>query len=215
MGAAGVSIVAHKRFTPPYRIRTPRLMLRCWETSDAPALIAAITTSLDHLRMWMPWAMQEPESLEAKARRIESFRSEFESGESFLYGVFDPGDREVLGAVGAHGRIGAGAREIGYWMRVDQTGRGYATEAAGALTRIGFEREGLRRFEIHCDPQNLASAAVPRKLGFQHAVTISGCVKDQHTGPRDTAIWALTSAMYPASAAATAGFEAADCDRQS
>ncbi len=45
---------------PPCRIHTRKLVLRCWNPTDAPLLKAAIDESLDELRPWMPWARNEP-----------------------------------------------------------------------------------------------------------------------------------------------------------
>ena len=36
--------------TLPTTITTPRLVLRWWEDSDAPALVDVVAASLDHLR---------------------------------------------------------------------------------------------------------------------------------------------------------------------
>lgn len=169
-------------------------------------LLEAIESSMEHLRRWMPWAVHEPESPQAKARRLKKFRMEFDRGESYLYGIFNPDQSKVLGAVGAHGRIGAGAREIGYWIRADQINRGYCTEAAAAIVRIGMEMEKLRRIEIHCHPENHSSAAIPRKLGFEPALTIRNCVNDPKIGPRDTSIWVMSSDSYQSSRASTIPF---------
>ncbi len=49
---------------PPYRIRTERLTIRCWEPRDASLLKDALDSSLDHLRPWMPWALEEPRPLD-------------------------------------------------------------------------------------------------------------------------------------------------------
>jgi RimJ/RimL family protein N-acetyltransferase len=68
---------------------------------------------------------------------------------------------------GLHGRIGPGALEIGYWVARDHTGRSLATNGAAALTGAALALPGIERVEIHCDQANLASAAVPRKLGFR------------------------------------------------
>jgi len=58
--------------------------------------------------------------------------------------------------------------EIGYWVRSDRTGRGYATAAARALTRAALQASPLvHRVQIRCDPANLASAAIPPKLGYR------------------------------------------------
>ncbi|MGQ9815431.1 MAG: GNAT family N-acetyltransferase [Candidatus Roseilinea sp.] len=50
--------------------------------------------------------------------------------------------------LGATGRAGANAREIGYWIHVDHIGHGYATEAVAALTRAGFEIDHVQRIDI-------------------------------------------------------------------
>ena len=47
---------------PAYRIHTQRLVLRCWQPTDAPLLKAAIDASLEHLRPWLPWAQHEPKT---------------------------------------------------------------------------------------------------------------------------------------------------------
>jgi RimJ/RimL family protein N-acetyltransferase len=57
---------------PAYRVRTRRLVLRCWEPADAEALNAAIDASLEHLRPWMPWANDEPADLQARIERLRS-----------------------------------------------------------------------------------------------------------------------------------------------
>ncbi|MHC4211310.1 MAG: GNAT family N-acetyltransferase, partial [Planctomycetota bacterium] len=180
-------------------------MVRCWSPADTPLLQAALETSLDHLRPWMPWAAEEPETLRRKVRaRLRRFRAWFDRGRDLVYGLFDPDEQQVLGGTGLHRRIGAGAGEIGYWIHVDHTGRGLATEAAAALTRVGFQTEKLARLEIHCDPANVPSAAIPRKLGFAHQVTVPAWVTSPKEPPRDTMFWVLSAEGFPGSAAASA-----------
>ena len=54
----------------PYRIVTERLVLRCYDPTDAPLLKAAIDGSLEHLRAWMPWAYDDPVPLGQMAERL-------------------------------------------------------------------------------------------------------------------------------------------------
>src|SRR5678815_5969902 len=56
----------------PDRIVTSRLVLRPWSVADAPVLKALIDANLEHLRAWMPWALNEPSPVEAVAQRIET-----------------------------------------------------------------------------------------------------------------------------------------------
>lgn len=195
---------------PAYRLHTRRLVLRCWDPRDAPLLSQAIDDSLDHLRPWMLWALNEPEELQAKIERLRRARSEFDSNQDFTYGIFNLGESAVLGAAGLHTRIGEGAREIGYWIHRDHINQGLATEAAAALTRVAFEIERVNRVEIHCDPQNVRSAAIPKKLGYTLEATLRSRLPLPGGRWRDTQVWTLFAADYPASPAARAEMEAFD-----
>ena len=79
-------------------------------------------------------------------------------------------NREVIGDVGFHDAPNVEGRlEIGYRVFAPHRGRGYATEAAGALIRWAHEREGITRFLASVAPTNAPSLAVVRKLGFVEA----------------------------------------------
>ena len=52
----------------------------------------------------------------------------------------------------------------------------------------------LGRVEIHCDPENLGSRGVPRRLGYALQVTLRNCFTALGAGPRDSEVWTLTSA---------------------
>jgi RimJ/RimL family protein N-acetyltransferase len=196
---------------PAYRIQTPRLVIRCWNPADAPLLQEAVTASVEHLRPWMPWVHVEPEELEAKVQRLRQFRASFDTDQDYGYAIFDASEREVVGGTGMHPRLGElVVLEIGYWIAAGHIGRGYATEAAAAVTRAGFEVGALERMEIRCDPLNERSAAVPRKLGYTLEATLRGNVRGVDGKMRDTQVWSLLRAEYPASPSASAPLEAFD-----
>lgn len=200
---------------PAYRVETARLVLRCWEPVDAPLLKAAIDQSLDHLRPWMPWSKDEPTDLQTKVARLRQFRGSFDLDRDFIYGVFNLEETQVLGGTGLHPRVQEAtpefsAREIGYWIRKDQINQGLATEISAALTRVAFEIDGVDRVEIHCDPQNVRSAAVPRKLGFLHEATLARRVRATDGEPRETMIWTLFASTYPTSPCARSQLAAYD-----
>ena len=196
--------------SPAYRIHTQRTVIRCWDPVDAPLLKKAVDESLEHLRPWMEWAKGEPTDLQEKIDLLRRFRGEFDLGQGFTYGIFDPAETLVLGGTGLYPRLGEGAREIGYWIHKSHINQGLATEVVAALARTAFEIEGLDRVEIHVDPQNVRSAAVPRKLGFYHEATLRRRDLTPDGDPRDTMIWTLFAADYPSSPAAGADVEAYD-----
>jgi RimJ/RimL family protein N-acetyltransferase len=176
----------------PYRIETKRLVIRCWEPRDAPLLKEALDSSLDHLQPFMDWAHNEPEPVEAKVERLRSFRALFDTGETFVMGIFDRAEEQVLGGSGLHARIGPGGLEIGYWIRASATRQGFITESTAALTRVGFEVCEADRIEIRIEPRNQASLGVPRKLGFVEEATLRRRLPGRQGGPlRDVTIFTM------------------------
>ncbi|MEM9260777.1 MAG: GNAT family protein, partial [Bacteroidota bacterium] len=78
-------------------------------------------------------------------------------------------------------------------------GKGYATEAVMALTKVGFEIEMLERIEIHCHPNNLRSLNIPRKLGYVNEATLRDRSIDSYGEKRDVMIWTMFKSDYFAS----------------
>ena len=64
------------------------------------------------------------------------------------------------------GGIGVEAGEIGYWLAEAQWGKGYATEAAQAVTDHAFEAMGLERVVARYRIGNEASRRILLGLGF-------------------------------------------------
>ena len=180
--------------TPPRRIETRRLVLRRCRPDEAPLLRDAIDSSLTHLRAWMPWAMQEPRSLAATREHIERSLAEFERGEDFAYSIFPTSEREIFGGIGLHRRSGDDCLELGYWVREEQLGLGYATEAAGALAAAALGLRGIARVQIDCDPANAASRRVAEKLGCTLLEHRKGNKLTPSGEPRDTLVFELSDA---------------------
>lgn len=134
--------------------------------SDAGQLAHAIGASLDHLRPWLSWATEQAASVPAQRRRCREAETHWDAGCEYSY-VLRPGPAgQVIGGFDLW-RIGPDAVELGYWVHVDFTGRGYATAGARALTQAGLALSGVARVEIHTDEANAISAAIPRRLGYR------------------------------------------------
>ena len=204
------ALTAWEGLPAPYRIETERLVIRCYEPRDAPLLQDAIEESIEHLRPFMPWVDDEPQTLEEKVSSCRRFRAAFDSGEDFVYGIFDRAETEQLGGTGLHPRVGPGGLEIGYWTRAGATRQGIATEAAAALTRVALEVCGADRVEIRIDPRNEASFGVPRALGFPVEATLRRRLPDRPGKPlRDVTIHTLfREDVDPGIASAARAFDA-------
>lgn len=195
---------------PAYRVETARLVIRCWMPSDAVSLRAALDDSDRHLRPWIPFMRDEPRSLEASAAWLRGNRGRFDLDQDFRYGIFDPDEREVIGEAVLLTRAGPNAREMGYWLARSAAGKGYATEAAAAMIRVGFEIDRVNRIEIRCAPENAASAAIPARLGFTHEGTLRRRFTDSEGDIHDSMVWTLFADDYPGSEARKARLRAFD-----
>lgn len=194
--------------TPPYRIVTERLVLRCWDPRDASLLKDAVDTSIEHLLPWMPWAANEPQSLDEKVELLRQFRGKFDLGQDFTYGIFTLDETEAVGGTGLHTRIGDDALEIGYWIRASRAGAGLGTESTAAVTRVAFELTEVDRVEIRCEPDNERSRAIPRKLGYREEATLRRRLR--HPDPRDVVVYSLFRDDFASSPAALIPLEAYD-----
>jgi RimJ/RimL family protein N-acetyltransferase len=200
-----------KIINPAYRIETERLIVRCYQPSDAQLLADSVTESLEHLKPWMPWAHNEPEPFDEKVSRLKRARGMFDLAQDYTYGIFNPEESRLIGSSGLHTRLGKNELEIGYWIHKDFINQGFVTESTAALIKVAFEVIHIHRIEIHCDPANLASAAVPRKLGFTHEGTLRARtpILDRWS---DSMIWGLLKDEYPNTPAFNAQIKAFDAD---
>jgi RimJ/RimL family protein N-acetyltransferase len=196
---------------PAYRIETKRLIVRCYNPSDAAMLAESVSENVEHLRPWMPWVYAEPEPLDAKVQRLKRFRGLFDLGQDFVYGIFNPENTKLLGGTGLHTRLGESQLEIGYWIHKDFINQGLVTESTAALIKVAFELLHVHRLEIHCDPGNTASAAIPRKLGFTHEGTLRAKTRFlDHWS--DSMIWGLLDTEYAKSPSWKAEIKVFDAD---
>lgn len=140
------------------------LVLRRWRESDIPALDAAVDWSREHLSPWMPWAGQQLTPDERKAQ-LTSWDEQWRAGGDAFLGVFL--DNAVAGGCGLHRRVAPDGLELGYWIHVDHIRRGLGTTVARLLIDGAFAITGTTHVEIHHDKANVASGAIPRRLGFE------------------------------------------------
>jgi RimJ/RimL family protein N-acetyltransferase len=158
------------------------LALRRWLPEDAPDLGRALAESAEHLRPWMAWIAEEPLPVERRRAMIEEWGRAWADGGDVLVGAFLDG--RIAGGGGLHHRVGPHGLEIGYWTHPAFLRRGVATRAAAMLTEAALALPSITHVEIHHDKANLASAGVPRKLGFEWM----GEVADEPEAPGDVGI---------------------------
>lgn len=154
---------------PAELVETERLILRRFSKRDTSTLEESVRTSLVDLHEWLPWAQMDYTRADAVAFVRDSIQAWRES-KAFDFAIRARHEPEIhLGNISIWqtsraGRIG----EIGYWIRSDRTGQGYATEATKAMMRVGFESMGLHKVTLRIAVGNRGSERVAEKLGFAH-----------------------------------------------
>lgn len=135
------------------------ITLRAATLADAAAMAAVVRSSVAELAPYMPWATEVYDEAAARAW-IERM------GPNDLQCLIVGDDGELAGACGLDqvNEINRSAN-LGYWLRSDRTGRGWATRATRLLARHGLTRLGLERIEILMAVENEASRRVAERAG--------------------------------------------------
>jgi [ribosomal protein S5]-alanine N-acetyltransferase len=149
-------------FTP---LQTERLTLRLHAPSDIPALmplIGAHEVAATTLRIPHPYAEADAQDFMACTQE------ELLNGSGLRLGIVVRESDKLCGGVGLRIEPDHRRAELGYWIGVPYWGKGYATEAARAIVKYGFETLQLHRIFASHFADNLTSARVLRKIGMRH-----------------------------------------------
>jgi ribosomal-protein-serine acetyltransferase len=141
-------------------------VLRAPDPVDAEAVADAVNTNRDHLRRFLPWA-EERATVDAQAVRLAIAREAFDLGADATYLLFDARTDELVGTIGLHRRRGPRRIELGYWLVASAEGRGLITACVRRLLPLCFADDTIDIAQIRCHRDNVRSAAVPRRLGFE------------------------------------------------
>ena len=150
----------------PDRLEGGPVLLQKRSVDDVSNFVEALRSSWPELAEWFPWA-QQPLDVEEQRQRALGSAEAFDGDSDYEFVVIERATDAVVGSVRLNPDADPGAAGIGYWVRTDRTGRGYATAAAKAATRAAFELlSEIDRVLIQMDVANAKSAAVPRTLGY-------------------------------------------------
>lgn len=145
-------------------LETGRLRIRWLTATDVPALFAVFSDP-EVVKYWSRPAMRDQEEAAGLLAEIHAL---FAEGSLYQWGIAVKADDRVIGTCTLAGVSAEHRRaEIGFALGRAWWGKGYATEAIGALLDFAFETLGLRRIEADVDPQNQRSARCIEQFGFQ------------------------------------------------
>ena len=153
----------------------PRQLVALYDEPEQPVTVAGYSLAAE-LRDFYAGARSQVSPRWLAGLRGASGPDPWEHG----FFLIERARREVIGTAGFKGPPDAdGTVEIAYGVVPSVEGRGYATEAAGALVRFAAADERVRLIRAHTLPHLNASTRVLRKCGFVHI----GEVVDSEDGP--------------------------------
>jgi len=147
-------------------LETERLELRLLGESDFAAMTAY--RGDPEVCRYLPFAPQSVDDIRGRiGRAIGNTSLEGEPG-AVVVGIVRREDGLLIGdLVLFHLQPEHGTAEVGWVIRPDASGRGYATEAVRALLDAAFGVYGLRRVVARIDAENTASARLAERLGMR------------------------------------------------
>jgi len=145
-------------------IVSDELLLRTWEGEDAPALFALTDKNREYLAQWLPW-LPSVQTVQDSKKFIQEAQSNWAQQATLELGIWR--GEELLGCIGLHelNRM-HDKTSIGYWLGAEFQGQGVMTQAVEALVAYSFGELEFHRVEIRAAADNMASRAIPERLGF-------------------------------------------------
>lgn len=145
-------------------IRTKRLILRRFEGADLDAFHAY--HSLPETARFLPGPAKTYTQSMERVGRYANFV--FEKEGDWVALAIEAADHGGLqGEVVLKWLPGCGQGEVGWTLAPGARRKGYATEAAETMLRLGFEELGMHRIEARLNELNTASAELCCRLGMR------------------------------------------------
>lgn len=146
-------------------LQTERLLLRRSRPEDAE-VISAYRSDPD-VHRYQGWERTDPEGVRAEIEEMTG-RAPGEPGGWTQLSVEERESGRLVGDVGLSPAEGEpGVIKVGYTMSPPFQGRGYATEAVGALIGYAFDTLGAEIVRAYASAENVASIRVAEKVGLR------------------------------------------------
>ncbi|WP_203780397.1 GNAT family N-acetyltransferase, partial [Paractinoplanes rishiriensis] len=144
----------------PIEINGPRISLREFRIDDLDASMSVVGDP--EVTRWLSYDTRTRAD-QAQRLTADIQRAQTQPRPDYYLAIAN-GDDVLVGFA----RIGLGrdGGELGYAVRREDWGRGYATEAASLLIEFGFTALKLHRIQAACGPENHASQRLLTRLHF-------------------------------------------------
>jgi RimJ/RimL family protein N-acetyltransferase len=178
-----------------FRLETERLVLRDWRDDDWSRFFEGTNTPA--VMRWLGGVLDE-EGEAATRARVEGCAGR----NGFCFWVVErKNDGELLGFCGlkradAPGSSVTGAMEIGWRLREDAWGQGYAREAASAALDAAFHRYGSEDVVALTVIENEASWGLMKRLGMRRRAELDYADARFEPPIRDHIVYSIDRATW-------------------
>lgn len=153
-----------------FRIETERLVIRPWEPQDRDGFraLAQNPVVMRYITNGVPLTEEQIDAaLARQAAHLETLGH-------CMGALIEKATGRLVGTVGAQPLGTTGELELGWWLDPAVWGRGYATEAVGAVLRFVFDTLGRDCALAIIDPPNEASKRVAERIGMRLVGRVTG-----------------------------------------
>ena len=128
-------------------------------TANAERLLAAMNENREFLAEFLEWV----DSYTTTEKALANIEKSYGDDKCAYFIMVDGEIAGKIGFVDTDDNMG----EISYWLAHGFNGRGIMTRALNKLTEMGFANMGLQRIQLTLDKQNIRSAAVALRCGYE------------------------------------------------
>jgi len=187
-------LVMDKQFLPEI-IHGETVTLKKHQVELADKMYRYVVEDRQRLARFLPW----PDfiaTVHDEVDFINNCSEEWQKYATFSFGIFRNSDSEYMGNLSAFGINWKNCScELGYWILGKFEGQGHISSAVRLLEATLFGM-GFNRIVIRCDPKNLRSASVPKRLhyvfeGVQREVSF------RNDGFHDLSVYSKLKSDYP------------------
>lgn len=149
-------------------INTERLLIRTYEPEDAADLHKFVQDNTYYLYETAPMTLRNNVTLLRSQAFLQMIERERQAGKWIWNAIFLKSSNQFIGQVSIY-NIEEDSKdcELGYFITVDETKKGYATETLNAIVKYCFEGLGRKSVRLRIKPDNIASKRVAEKVGFR------------------------------------------------
>jgi [ribosomal protein S5]-alanine N-acetyltransferase len=149
-----------------YPLETERLIIRPVQETDAGVIAPLVTHPISRWTATWPPSI----SVEGVLDRIKSAIEAQRAGRGISLVIIRKSDGALMGWAGLYrNHLAPEIRSLGYWLGESFQGKGYMSEAVGAIISHAWSQSDIEVIEALAQPENGASIAILQKQGMHFA----------------------------------------------